>query len=75
MSNRISVFTATDVGPWSVVSVLDITGETLPDAPAPNVSTSSLDKPSAAIWTLSGVTGNERYMTLAEKTDLVQHEC
>ena len=73
MSNRISVFTATDVGPWSVVR--DITGETLPDAPAPNVSASSLDKPSTAIWTSSGITSNERYVTRAEKTDLVQHEC
>jgi hypothetical protein len=73
VSNRISVFTATDVVPWSVVSVRDITGETL-DPPALNVSASSLDKPSAAIWALSGITSNERYVTHSEKTDLVQRQ-
>jgi hypothetical protein len=73
MSNRISLFTATAVGPWSVVSARDITGETL-DPPALNVSASSLDKPSTAICTLSGITSDERYVTRAEKTDPVQRQ-
>lgn len=74
MSRRISVFSAVEVGPWRVVSVRGITGKTLPSAPALNVSVSSSDTPSATIWTLSGITSNERYATRAEKNDLVQRQ-
>jgi chlorite dismutase len=74
MSNRISVFTAADVGPWRILSIRAVTGETLPEARSLNVSASSAGIPSPVSWSLSGITSNERYVTRAEKARLVQRQ-
>ena len=69
MSPRFFTFAAGAVGEWNIVTINHVTGESLPTAPKLSV----VNGPAApgAIWTLQGVTSNERYVTRPEKEALV----
>jgi Chlorite dismutase len=60
---------AGDTGPWRIRTSRAITGEGLPAAS--HLHLSAEPSPSAGIWTLRGVTSNERYVTKDEKAQLV----
>ena len=50
-------------GPWSIVSVTAIAGESVPNAPRLTIAPGDA---SDAVWTLRGFTSNKRYTTRTE---------
>ncbi len=74
---RLTTFTAGSQGPWQIEEIRSIKGETL--VPATQLQIFSTTPPSTPIphvWTLCGVTSNERYTSRQEKDQLLalQHE-
>lgn len=66
---RLFHFIAGHAGPWIVTATRTVRGEPLPAAPRFAVSTDT--PPTGALWSLRGITSNERYVTRSEKTALV----
>jgi len=67
---RLATFTAASSGTWQIRSMLSISGEPLPAASYLTVN----GTPSTPLWSLRGVTSNERYVTEAEKKELVARQ-
>ena len=69
---RLTTFAAGSEGPWQIEEIRSITGETL--VPATKLQIFSTTPPSLSIphvWTLCGVTSNERYTSRQEKDQLL----
>jgi hypothetical protein len=67
---RLFTFVGGTAGPWSVVSVTAVTGESLPVVSRLDIVNGPAAEAPGAAWALRGVTSNERYATRAEKTEL-----
>lgn len=65
---RLFHFIAGDNGPWIVTASRAVRGEPLPAAP--RIALSPDAPPAGALWSLRGITSNERYVTRTEKTAL-----
>jgi hypothetical protein len=69
---RLFTFSGGDGGPWSVVDSRAIVGEPLPAVRRLDIANSPTHTaPPGTVWSLRGVTSNARYITRAEKDDLV----
>jgi len=72
MNARLFTFVGGEIGPWRVVDVKSILGESLADVKRLNIVNGSIPvEPDAAKWLLHGVTSNERYVTRLEKNQLM----
>jgi hypothetical protein len=72
MNARLFSFVGGEIGPWRVVSISTIVGDTLADVQRLNIVTGAvLEVPEGAKWLLRGLTSNERYVTRLEKEQLV----
>jgi len=72
MNTRLFTFVGGEVGPWRVVNIHPIIGDTLADAQRLNIINGSTPaQTNGAKWLLRGVTSNERYVTRPEKNQLV----
>ncbi len=72
MSARLFTFLGGEEGTWAVVESRTIAGEPLPEVKRLNVVSGAVSGlPGGATWLLRGVTSNERYVTRAEKDQLV----
>jgi len=71
MIERVSFLAGTD-GPWRIERITAISGETLPAAAAfRSVEGAEFAPAAGASWALCGVRSYDRYVTRAEKTQLV----
>jgi hypothetical protein len=70
MNSRLFSFVGGAVGNWRVTRMAAVVGDGLASVPRLNVVTDTAE-PDGAAWVLRGITSNERYVTRAEKTDLV----
>jgi chlorite dismutase len=72
MNTRLFTFIGGEIGPWSIVEIKPVIGETLADVKRLNVINGAVPvELDAAKWRLCGVTSNERYVTRPEKNQLV----
>lgn len=72
MNARLFTFVGGEIGPWHVVNVKAVTGESLADVNRLNIVNGTVPEGiNAAKWLLRGVTSNERYVTGLEKNQLV----
>jgi hypothetical protein len=72
---RLFSFVGGKGGPWSVVSATAVAGDPLPGVERLDVVAGSVPvPPDGARWVLRGVTSNERYLTRAEKEELVKRQ-
>jgi chlorite dismutase len=69
-------FAGFDSGVWKIERIDAVRGEGLPDAPFLSVSEGSAARSTneRALWTLRGVTSNERYLTRREHDDLIARQ-
>lgn len=65
MSTRLFSFMGGDTGPWRVVRMAAIAGESLPAAERLAIASGAPSDPDAA-WILRGMTSNERYVVREE---------
>jgi chlorite dismutase len=68
---RLFHFCAGDSGLWRIRAVLPVSGDTLPSAARLDVLAGDTAASRSGIWTLRGVTSNERYVNGEEKRRLV----
>jgi hypothetical protein len=68
---RLVHFVAGDQGPWSIRCVRAVVGESLQPAARLEMQADTPCRLGEALWVLRGVTSNERYVTRAEKDDLL----
>lgn len=72
MENRFYSFIAGDVGPWRIVSVHAVVGQSLETTPCLDIQNANLQAPPlSSRWLLRGVTSNQRYVTRPEQSSLV----
>lgn len=72
MDTRFYTFIAGDTGPWNIVSIQAVSGQSLKAAPRLDIQNAHLPHPPAgAGWMLRGVTSHPRYVTRTEQTALV----
>jgi chlorite dismutase len=72
MSSRLFAFAGGDFGAWRVTEMRHIVGDPLPTVSHLHVcSVDALSATSNPHWVLRGITSNERYITAAEKSQLV----
>ncbi|ARN22856.1 chlorite dismutase family protein [Piscinibacter gummiphilus] len=64
-------FNGSLTGPWRVTRQVALRGDPLPAAPCLVVGTAD-QRP--GVWHLQGITSNERYVTRAERTELVARQ-
>ncbi len=67
---RLYTFAGGESGAWRMARIDAIAGEPLPEAPRLAIVAGS-PAPVGTRWRLRGITSNERYVTRAEKADLV----
>jgi chlorite dismutase len=70
-SDRLFTFVAGSRGGWTMLANSAVVGDPLPTAPCLTIVQGQALKAAEALWTLSGVVSNERYVTQAEKARLV----
>ena len=72
LGDRLTFFTSGNSGQWRISSVSPVTGEGLSDnASHLALSHTPVAESTAPIWTLRGVSSNTRYVTAAERADLL----
>jgi chlorite dismutase len=71
MTQRLFGFVGGDAGAWRVVTTSTITGTPLAQVKRIDVIEGELPQTQSASWCLRGITSNERYVTRAEKVELV----
>jgi hypothetical protein len=72
---RLYSFVGGKSGAWEVVSIKGIVGDPLPQVDRLDIVNRAVEKlPEGARWALRGVTSNERYVTRAEKEQLVKKQ-
>lgn len=69
MNPRLVHFVAGNTGPWRIISLRPVCGESLP--PATHLTMGPSETAVPFTWVLRGVTSNERYVTKDEKSQLV----
>ncbi|WP_050479393.1 chlorite dismutase family protein [Herbaspirillum rhizosphaerae] len=69
MNERLWSFSGGDHGQWRVTDVIAVTGEALAVTAQIDIVNGAPSRP--AVWTLQGVTSNERYVQQDEKQKLV----
>lgn len=75
MTPRLFSFHGGDAGPWRVLSSGALAGEPLPAvARLAIVAATESAAPPASVWSLRGITSNERYVMRAEKNELVSRQ-
>lgn len=74
MNPRLFSFVGGNVGTWSVIKNYPVVGEALPDVTRLEIVNATPTVPAGAVWTLRGVTSNERYVTRSEKDQLVAQQ-
>ncbi len=77
MNLKLYSFLGGDAGPWRVVNVRAVRGESLPTVKRLDITngSGSLVKPATTPrWQLQGVVSNERYVTRSEKQRLVERQ-
>ena len=67
---RLYTFAGGESGAWRIARIDAIAGEPLPEAPRLAIVAGD-PAPGGTRWRLRGITSNERYVTRAEKADLV----
>ncbi len=73
-ANRLFTFAGVAAGTWRVDAVRPIVGESLPQVNFVNMLGETVPTPTTAVWLLRGIVSNERYVTRAEKTELVNKQ-
>jgi hypothetical protein len=74
-TSRLFTFVGDSYGPWVVDHADCLIGEPLPAAPRLSVAAGLLEHlPLGAIWSLRGITSNERYVVREEKSALVKKQ-
>lgn len=68
MTERLWTFAAGADGPWRMTEVRGVIGDALPEAP--RLDRIAGDAGGAGLWSLRGITSNERYVTRDEKQAL-----
>jgi hypothetical protein len=72
MTTRLFSFVGGGTGTWRVLSMNTLLGEPLADVERVDIVPGAISPmPGAAAWVLRGLTSNERYVTRAEKDELV----
>ncbi len=72
MQRRLFTFIGGLSGPWQVVNTVHVRGESLPPvARIAVIDGPAVGLPTGAQWFLRGITSNERYVSRAEKTQLI----
>jgi hypothetical protein len=72
IEDRFFSFVAGESGPWKILSVVPVTGESLASAPRLDIRNANLrEMPPTSNWLLRGVTSNQRYVTRPEQSALV----
>ena len=74
MNPRLYTFVGGKAGGWSVLGVKAVVGDPLQAADRLDIVTGAVALPDGAKWILRGVTSNERYVTQAEKEQLVKKQ-
>lgn len=75
MNNRLFTFSGGNSGSWRVTRLQTVAGDPLPPVARLEILTGHLPAETAgARWSLRGITSNERYVTRAEKTELVEKQ-
>jgi hypothetical protein len=73
--SRLFTFIGGSTGPWIVNHVHCVAGEAMPSPPRVSVVSEIVQElPDNTIWTLRGITSNERYVVRDEKTALVSKQ-
>ena len=71
MNSRLFSFVGGEIGPWQVVDIQTIIGDTLNIVPRLNIVTGDVaELPDDAKWLLRGLTSNERYIIRQEQDQL-----
>ncbi len=70
MNTRLFSFVGGNSGPWRVVKSSTIVGETLSPVPRLDIVSGTVEQP-PALWSLRGITSNERYVMRDEKSQLL----
>jgi Chlorite dismutase len=74
-THRLFRFEGGDSGPWTIVQMTCLEGEPLPSALRLAVHAEPIAAaPAGAVWSLQGITSNERYVERHEKTALVSRQ-
>lgn len=71
---RLFRFDGGDTGPWRVDRLMPCTGDALPAVDRLDVRPETDGGHAAAVWSLRGITSNDRYVQRAEKTALVERQ-
>jgi hypothetical protein len=70
MNSNLFDFIGNNTGPWKVISMNTITGDSLDPVSHLTIRPGSLAKPTEGLWSLKGVISNLRYTERAEKDQL-----
>jgi len=72
MNARLFSFVGGEIGPWRVVNISTVVGDTLADVKRLDIVAGDVPgAPEGAKWLLRGITSNERYVVRLEKDQLV----
>jgi hypothetical protein len=69
--SRLFTFVAGNAGPWRVLKISPVVGDSLSVAARVSMVAGPVGDNSGSVWWLRGITSNERYVTRAEKDELV----
>ncbi len=73
MNSRLFSFVGGSTGPWRIIHLKAVVGESLPSVPYLNILPGSVNHEEGE-WVLRGVTSNERYVTCEEKSELISKQ-
>src|SRR5262245_38896812 len=68
---RLFTFVAGSAGPWRIAKIAPVVGDHLPSATRLSIVARAIDDNAGTVWRLRGITSNERYVTRAEKDQLL----
>jgi chlorite dismutase len=71
MSSRLFTFAGGNQGPWRILRTNTLVGDPLPAAERLDILSDPAPSPSNAVWTVRGITSNERYVAREEKNQLL----
>jgi chlorite dismutase len=74
MNTRLFSFVGGTTGTWRVLGVTTLIGDPLAGIQRLDLVAGAVPQPESASWVLRGVTSNERYVTRAEKDQLVARQ-
>ena len=76
MNSRLYAFLGGTSGPWLATEIRTVAGDSIPDVTHVDVvnGAATADATGSATWALRGLTSHERYVTRAEKDELVARQ-